>query len=127
MKNLLVLIFILSIFLPACKKEARNCVKADFIGEFIGTTVCNSNGAMGSEVATVILVSSGTADNELIVNVSNFNVNVIIDGCNFSGVDKNADVDLTFSGSLSGDNLTVKVEGSAFEIVLDCESKGKRN
>ena len=120
-------IFLLNI---ACNKdtEERVCVKSNFIGEFVGQTVCKSElGASGAPVASVIRVSSGSAENELTVDVGGFVLGVTIDGCTFLGLDKNSDVDVAFSGSLNGDILKVKLEGIAFNTFLDCETEGERN
>ena len=122
------LFFTILLFQVACKKENRVCVKSDFIGEFVGQTVCKSElGATGAPVASVIRVSNGTAENELIITIDAFTIGVIIDGCNILGTDKNADVDVTFSGSLNGEKLKVKLEGIAFNTFLDCESEGDKN
>ena len=129
MKNIYRLsFFALLLFTLACKKEDRVCVKSDFIGEFVGQLVCTSElGATGAPVASIIRVSNGAAENELSLTIDALTVQVIIDGCNISGTDKNADVDVTFSGSLNGNKLKVKLEGTAFNTVLDCESEGVKN
>ncbi len=129
MKNIYHLSFFAILLLTlACKKEDRVCVKSDFIGEFVGTTVCKSElGATGAPVATIIRVANGPTENELTVTIDNFTVQVNIDGCNILGTDQNADVDVTFSGSLNGDKLKVKLEGTAFNTVLDCESEGEKS
>lgn len=130
MKNIYYLLFsTILLFQVACKEETpRICAKSDFIGEFVGQTVCKSElGASGAPVASVIRVSSGAAENELTVDVGGFVLGVVIDGCTFLGLDKNSDVDVAFSGSLNGDILTVKLEGIAFNTFLDCETEGERN
>ena len=128
MKNLYLLsFFLLFTILFSCSKEEQVCVKSDFIGDFLGGTICKSNGATGSSVATLIRVTDGNAENEVIIDVSGFKIAVVIDGCSFTGSDKNADVDITFSGSLSGENIKVKLSGTAFNTPLDCESQGEKN
>lgn len=119
--------FIIILFTTACKKENQICVKSNFIGDFVGQTVCKSNGATGQSVPTVIRISDNNTANEVTVNVDGFIIDVVIDGCTFSGTDKNADVDVLFSGSLNKENLKVKLEGTAFNIVLDCEVEGEKN
>lgn len=122
------LILILGVFFTACNKEDRVCVKADFIGDFPGTTTCKSiNGATGQPVATLIRITDSAAENEVNVDVDGFKITVVIDGCNLSGSDVNADVDLTFTGSLNGENIEVKLEGRAFGAAIDCETRGEKN
>lgn len=128
MKNLcLLLLLTFGLFLSACDKEERVCVKTDFIGDFLGVTTCQVNGGTGPGVATVIRVTDGTVENEVIVEIDGITIAVRIDGCNFSGSDQNADVDLTFSGNLDGETIKVKLEGTALGANLDCESEGEKN
>lgn len=127
MKNFQVLFLLaIGLFLASCNKEPTGCVKSDFIGEFVGTTTCSIAGGMGSTVPTVINITDGPSENEIIVDVSGFVLTVVIDDCTFSGFDRNADVDITFTGSLDGGDITVRLEGIAFGNMLDCESQGEK-
>jgi len=101
----------IGILLSACKKEDdRVCMQTDFVGTFIGTTVCANGGTANG----TITVSAGSTDTELKFNVSNSLFDVEIDGCNFSGTQKDANVDLVYSGNLNGDKMEVTVTGLVF-------------
>lgn len=122
------LILILGMFFTTCKKEDRNCVKADFIGDYLSGTICKDiNGASGQSISTMVRITDRTAENELNIAVDGIEITVVIDGCNFSGSDVSADVELNLTGSLSGDNIKVNLSGRAFGAFINCETKGGRN
>lgn len=121
--NPFLIILFIGLLFGACKKDDnRICTQADFIGIFFGSTVC-SNGVV--EDGT-ISVSAGSTETALNFDVSGSLFNVEIDGCNFTGSQKDSNLDLVYSGNLSGDKLEVTIEGLVFGLPFDCTTIGER-
>lgn len=113
----------LGLLIGACgKDEDRICTQEDFFGVYKGSTVCANGGATDSAIG----VTSGGSDTELRFDVGGSIFNVTIDGCNFSGTQKDSNVDLEYSGNLSGDKIEVTLKGLVFMVPFDCTASGKR-
>lgn len=119
----LFIVFSFVLLLGACKKDDnRVCTQADFLGTFTGTTVC-ANGGVADATVTV---SAGASETELSIDVEGSLFNVEINGCSFSGAQRDANVDLLYSGELNGNEIEVTLKGLVFMIPIDCTSTGKK-
>ncbi len=107
----------------ACKKDDnRVCVPSDFLGTYTGSTVCANGGAANGTV----IVSAGPTDSQLSIDLDGALFTVDIDGCNFSGTQRDTNVDLEYSGSLNGNKIEVTLRGLVFMNVIDCTSTGSK-
>ncbi len=113
----------LGLLLGACgKDDNRVCTQADFIGTFTGTTVCGNGGVADATVT----VSAGATDTELSIDVEGSLLTVDIDGCSFSGAQKDSNVDLQYFGELNGNEIEVTLRGLVFMVPIDCTSTGNK-
>lgn len=117
------IILSIGLLFAACKKDDnRICLPSDFVGTFEGNTVCSNGGTADGSIT----VTAGATENELNFNVSGSIFSVEIDGCNFSGSQKDSNVDLVYSGNLNGDKMEVTLAGLVFMLPIDCTTTGQR-
>jgi len=118
------LIIAIGLLISACGKgdENRVCTQSDFIGTFEGSTAC-ANSGIGD---AVVIVTAGSTDSELILNLDGATVTVEIDGCEFSGTVQDSNADLVYSGELRGDKIEVNLKGLVFMRPFDCTATANR-
>lgn len=117
------IIISIGLFLSACKKDDnRVCTRADFLGTFEGTTICANGGSSDASITVI----AGSTETELEIDVSGSIFTVDVDGCNFSGSQKDSNVDLEYSGNLNGDKIEVSLRGLVFMNPFDCTATGER-
>lgn len=117
------LILSIGLLIGACGKEDnRMCTQADFIGNYGGGTECANRGIAG---ATLEIIAGATAT-QLIVESGGATFEVDIDGCDFSGFQKDDNADLVYSGNLNGDEVEFRLQGIVFGRRIDCTTTGTR-
>lgn len=109
----------IGLMISACGKDKGDCLRDDFIGDYIGFSSCDRL----QPVDATVKVIAGPAADELLIDLEGTMLTVTVDGCTFSGEEKAQDVDITYNGSLDANKITVELKGTILGIELDCKSE----
>lgn len=112
-------ILIFSLIIASCGKDKGDCLRDDFLGNYVGFSSCDGL----QPVDAVVAVTAGATADELIIDLDGSSVTVKVDGCTFSGQQRAQDVDVDYSGSLDANKILIELKGTILNIELDCKTE----
>lgn len=115
----LIALVTLVIAFSSCKKDTGDCLRDDFIGTYVGITICGTQ----RPVDAIVIASAGSAPDELNLDLEGATVMVKVDGCSFSGEVIADMIDFQYEGELDANKITVNLKGNFGAIELDCKTE----
>ncbi len=109
----------IGLMISACGKDKGDCLRDDFIGDYVGFSSCDRL----QPVDAMVTVTAGAAADELVIDLEGNVITVKVDGCSFSGEEQAPDVDIKYTGSLDVNKITVELKGTIANLDLDCKTE----